>query len=289
MTAPRTPSHSQAWPDRAAAAVVGAGVVLLVFVGFTASYATLRDLAVSAGRFSPWLAPIVPLSFDLGIVVLSLKVVLAAREGRSAVLLRLLVAGLSASTVVTNASAAPTLIGRLLHAIPPAMFVVCFESVTGSARRGAMRAQGAAVTVPSVRPLLLLLAPLVTCRNWRREVLEELRRTPASAVPAPGFGSMPMRERAAESATALQSAKEATLRHRPGHTGGAVGGDASQARLRYAQAELRANPKLTAAALADLLRLGGHPCSVRTAQRVKAQALAAHTSSGTERAGEDAA
>ncbi len=61
-------------------------------IEFVASWETLRDLAASVGGFSPWLAPVVPLSFDLGIVVLSLKVVLAAREGRSATALRALVA-----------------------------------------------------------------------------------------------------------------------------------------------------------------------------------------------------
>ncbi len=65
-------------------------------IGFVASWETLRDLAASTGGFSPWLAPVVPLSFDLGIVVLSLKVVLAAREGRSATALRDLVVALSA-------------------------------------------------------------------------------------------------------------------------------------------------------------------------------------------------
>jgi hypothetical protein len=289
VTVPRRASDGHAWPDRPAATVVAAGVVLLVFIGFTASYATLRDLAVSAGRFSPWLAPIVPLSFDLGIVVLSLKVVLAAKEGRSAVRLRLLVAGLSASTVVANASAAPTLIGRLLHAIPPAMFVICFESVTGSARRDATRAQGAAVTVPQVRPLLLLLAPLVTCRNWRREVLEELRRRPVSAAPAPESRSMPMTEGPVGVGTARPPVKEVTVSRRSAQSGGAIRGDAPQARLRCAQEELHVNPNLTAAALANVLQERGYPCSVRTAQRVKAQALALHTPEGTELAGEDAA
>lgn len=104
--------------DQAAAGVVGAGVVCLVLIGFVASYQTLRDLAVSAGSFSPWLAPAVPLSFDLGIVILSLKVVLAARQGRPAVCLRLLVAGLSTATVVANASAALSGVGRLMHIVP---------------------------------------------------------------------------------------------------------------------------------------------------------------------------
>ncbi len=83
-------------PDELAEGTIAAGLGFLVAIGFVASWETLRDLAASTGGFSPWLAPVVPLSFDLGIVVLSLKVVLAAREGRSATALRALVVALSA-------------------------------------------------------------------------------------------------------------------------------------------------------------------------------------------------
>ncbi len=275
MTPQRSAGTSHGWIDRAATTAVAGGVVLLVLIGFAASYATLRDLAVSAGRFSPWLAPVVPLSFDLGIVVISLKVVLAAKQGRSAIWLRLLVAGLSAATVAANASAAPSVIGRLLHAVPPAMFVVCFESVTGSARRDALRAQGAAIAVPPVHPLLLLLAPIVTCRSWRREVLADLRPTSASPTPT--------------AATVAPPAGHVTTRKRVAPAGASIGEDPARARLRCAQAELRANPEVTAAALASVLEERGHPCSVRTAQRVKARALAILTAAKIHSAGEDAA
>jgi len=187
---PRGTQANRSTADRTAELAVAIGVVMLVLIGFAASYATLRDLAVSAGRFSPWLAPVVPLSFDLGIVVLSLKVVLAAKEGRSAIWLRLLVVGLSAATVAANASAAPSIIGRLLHAIPPAMFVICFESVTGSARREALSLRGTNVATPSVRPMLLALAPLTTLRQWRRQVLQaQLRQAPSLAEPDPALMS----------------------------------------------------------------------------------------------------
>jgi hypothetical protein len=267
---PCATTASNSTPDRAAAVAVAVGVVLLVLIGFAANYATLRDLAVSAGRFSPWLAPVVPLSFDLGIIVLSLKVVLAAKQGRSAVWLRLLVAGLSAVTVAANASAAPTVIGRLLHAIPPAMFVICFESATGSARREVLCGRDTNMTVPSVRPMLLVLAPVTTVRQWRRQVLQALPQQAAG-----GRERVPelMNTEPVVAARTPRPVDEAEpLHRRTGVVRPARDGNAA-ARLACAEAALRANPELTAAALADALRSRGHGCSVRTAQRVKVQAL----------------
>src|SRR3954466_8133814 len=105
--------------DRAMDCSITIGLVVLILVGFAASYRTLRDLAASVGAYPNWLAPAIPLSFDLGIVVLSLKVARAAREGRTAPVLRLLVAALSAATVIVNTSVATTTDARLLHAVPP--------------------------------------------------------------------------------------------------------------------------------------------------------------------------
>ena len=121
--------------DRLIDCAVTVGVCVLILVGFATSYRTLVDLAVSEAQYPRWLAPAVPLSFDLGIVVLSLKVAQAARQGRQAPVLRLLVAFLSIATVLVNASSAPSTTARLLHAVPPAMFVICFESVITSLRQ----------------------------------------------------------------------------------------------------------------------------------------------------------
>jgi hypothetical protein len=270
MTEPDSTTASRSTADSVAALAVAVGVVLLVLIGFAASYVTLRDLAVSAGRFSPRLAPVVPLSFDLGIVVLSLKVVLAAKQGRSAIWLRLLVSGLSAATVAANASAAATLTGRLLHAIPPAMFVVCFESVTSSARRDALLEAGLNDALPTVRPMLLVLAPLSTARQWRREVLQAQPEIPAIPGRRAEFTSTDVRTAAASSEPVD---REMSVHRRA--VADSRGNDRDGAsRLQCAEAALRADLGLTAVELANALRAGGHACSVRTAQRVKVQALA---------------
>jgi hypothetical protein len=84
--------------DRAIDCAITFGLVVLILVGFAASYRTLRDLAASVGGYPTWLAPAIPLSFDLGIVVLSLKVARAEGEGLNR-------AGLSGDWVIQRAGA----------------------------------------------------------------------------------------------------------------------------------------------------------------------------------------
>jgi len=178
-TASTSTGESGSRLDVAAERAAAIGVGLLIVTGFASSYTTLRDLAVNVGGFSGWLSPVVPLSFDVGIVVLSLKVVLAARAGRDARALRALVLALSTATVVANGVASSTLVGRLLHAVPPAMFVVCFETLAATARHDAharrLAARGGPEEDIALLPVLTtarwLLAPRETWSIWRSRVL----------------------------------------------------------------------------------------------------------------------
>jgi hypothetical protein len=251
-------------------------MAVLVLIGFTASYQTLRDLAVSPGDFAPWLAPAVPLSFDVGIAILSLKVVLAAREAQSAVFLRLLVSGLSAGTVVANAGAATSFVGGLMHAVPPAMFVICFESVAVSARRRSLAEAGrAATSLPSFPLALWLLDPRGTWRSWRRLTLQ----TAAGHHPSPPrpteAASDAGHERVARAPKPTGADSRQTAASDQTSTVHATSGRPSRAtrRLLIARDALRQSPELTAGALAEILTAAGHSCSVRTAQRVKATVL----------------
>ena len=160
--------------DEAIDVAIMFGIVVLILVGFVTSYRTLLDLAATAGGYPRWLAPAVPLSFDLGIVVLSLKVARSAREGRTAPIMRLLVAGLSTATVLANASAATTPPAKLLHAVPPTMFVICFESVIITARRRALIERNLLpAPLPRLRAAQWLLAPACSWRLWRARVLDQ--------------------------------------------------------------------------------------------------------------------
>ncbi len=269
--------------DELAEGAIAAGLALLVAIGFVASWETLRDLAATAAGFSSWLAPVVPLSFDLGIVVLSLKVVLAAREGRAATTLRALVVALSAATVAANATAAGGVTGRLLHAVPPAMFVICFESVVVTARQRALERLGLQPPrLPHVRPLLWLLAPSDTWREWRTAVLAGAGNhvNPVTAIDMAHSRTPPPvpAERPATDTDSVQAASSDTTPRDveagfPPGPGVVPSTPIYTPRIDVAVAALRRSPGISAAALVDALRDGGHQVSLRTAQRIKADAL----------------
>lgn len=231
--------------DRVIEIAVAAGVVLLVVIGFVTSYETLRALAATEGGFPTWLAPVVPLSFDLGIVVLSLKIVAAARQGTQALLHRALVAVLSVSSVAVNSTASTGIAGRLLHAVPPAMFVICFESLVSGARRSRQPA-GRRPT----RSMLWLLAPATALRTLRQQLLHD-------GEPGPR-----RRQRAAGKATASTTAAPP-----PGRR--AITDDGL--RLQCVREAIERAPGMSAPELREHLSRHGHNVSVRTAQRLKAR------------------
>lgn len=238
--------------DAFAERVAAVGVAVLIVTGFLSSYTTLRDLAVEVGQFPTWLAPVVPLSFDVGIVVLSLKVLLAARAGRTAPVLRALVLTLSVTTVLANGASSPHLVGRLLHAVPSAMFVVCFETLVTAARHQALRELGTDLTRSPFRLARWLLAPQQTWTAWRADVLSD---SIAPEPPSPMAPVSPPKPRAVRSAPRPPRAPRS-----------------QDSRLDAAVRLLHERPGLSAAALSEALTGDGFPVSVRTANRVRQQA-----------------
>jgi Protein of unknown function (DUF2637) len=256
---PRNAARPGELVDRLIDLAIMVGLVVLILVGFLTSYRTLLELAVTAGGYPRWLAPAVPLSFDLGIVVLSLKVARSAREGRTAPVMRLLVAGLSAATVTANASAASTMSAKLLHAVPPAMFVICFESVIISARRRALADQDLLPSpLPRLRTAQWLLAPLDTCRLWRSRVLAQPDQAPRneSKIQA-AAAAVPTRALTSRRPAIVEIPHEAT-------PPSVAGRDAIVREL------LADSPSVTAPGLRVALADRGHVVSLRTAQRLVA-------------------
>jgi hypothetical protein len=252
-TRPRRAPSPPGLLDGAIDAAIAAGVTVLILIGFASSYRTLRDLATDIGGYPPWLAPAVPLSFDLGIVVLSLKVIRLAREGRSAPILRLQVAVLSISTVAANAAAASTPMARLLHVVPPAMFVICFESVVITARRHALERLGRQPDpLPRIPAARWLLAPRATWQTWRLAVLGGFYPVTARPENEPRAAEEPRRQK-------LAAVGIGSSHHR-------------EQRLEAARRALQNTPELTAVQLATTLAASGHKVSVRTAQRLRARA-----------------
>lgn len=103
------------------------GVVALAIAGFAMSYDALHALAVEQGvpAALAWLWPLVVDGF---IVVASLSVVRAIADGRRSSYAWILVLAFSGIPVAFNIMhAAPTLVARLVAAIPPAALVLSFE------------------------------------------------------------------------------------------------------------------------------------------------------------------
>jgi hypothetical protein len=269
MPAKPTAAPRRSGIDAAIDAAILVGIAALILVGFATSYRTLRDLAETVGGYPPWLAPAVPLSFDLGIVVLSLKVTRAAREGRTAPVMRLLVGALSTATVVVNASAATTPTARLLHAVPPAMFVICFESVIVTSRRHALTDRGLiSPPLPRLRTIRWWLAPMSTWRVWRALVLEPLEPFQADpTVLSPALSQSPQRPHP------VTAGHQASGIVRSERSDGGKAAQITKGRDKIVADLLHANPKLSAPRLADALSERGHVVSIRTAQRARAAAL----------------
>lgn len=116
--------------DRATSALnrgTTCGVVGLALAGFAMSYDALHALAAQQGVPAP-LAWLWPLVVDGFIVVASLSVVRAVAEERRAFYPWALVLAFSAVSVAFNVvHATPTLVARLVSAIPPAALVLSFE------------------------------------------------------------------------------------------------------------------------------------------------------------------
>ncbi|QKW20485.1 DUF2637 domain-containing protein [Kitasatospora sp. NA04385] len=110
--------------------VAAVGAVALAGIGFSGSYAALRDLGFTHGfgRFSYAF----PVGVDAGIVALLAMDLHLIRKGTPWPMLRLLAHGFTAATIYFNAaSAGPPLAnptGTAMHAVIPIMFVAVVEA-----------------------------------------------------------------------------------------------------------------------------------------------------------------
>lgn len=164
------------WLDVGIDVVASLGTYVLIVLGFTASYSTIRKIAVEKGNFSDTMSHIVPLSFEGGIIILSLRVIREARAGRRALFLRLIVAMGALATLVTNFRAESQGIeGQLTHVVPVAMFIICFEWMIHSARKKALQDMGLLPPpMPNLRPVEWLLDFSNSFARWRLMALHNI-------------------------------------------------------------------------------------------------------------------
>ena len=157
---------------RALIGVVAAGAFIIAGIGFTGSYAAVRELALHKGfgNFSY----VFPIGVDVGIaVLLALDLVLTWLRIPFP-LLRQTAWLLTAGTIVFNAASSwGDPLAMAMHAIIPVLFVVVVEAARHAI--GRIADISADRHMESVRLMRWLLSPVPTFRLWRRMKLWELR------------------------------------------------------------------------------------------------------------------
>ncbi len=152
--------------------VVVAGAVLIAGIGFTGSYAAVRELADDKG-FGDF-AAVFPIGIDAGIVVLLALDLLLTWQRMPLPLLRHTAWLLTGATIAFNgATAWPDPLGVGMHAVIPVLFVVAIEAARHAIGRLADIA--ADRYMESVRWARWLLAFPSTFRLWRCMKLWEFR------------------------------------------------------------------------------------------------------------------
>lgn len=153
------------------------GTYGLIGLGFSTSYGAIRQIAKDKGHFTDSMSHVVPLSFEGGIIILSLYAIRAAREGKRALMLEVLVAIGSVATLYVNwQSKTDGIEGKLTHVVPVAMFLVCFKYLVHSTRKRALEAAGVLPPpLPRLRSVEWVLGPSDAFAQWKLMALRGIR------------------------------------------------------------------------------------------------------------------
>ncbi|WP_316773900.1 DUF2637 domain-containing protein [Streptomyces sasae] len=152
--------------------VVVSGAMIIAGIGFTGSYAAVRELAIKKGfgNFSY----VFPIGIDAGICVLLALDLLLTWIRIPFPLLRQTAWLLTAATIAFNGAAAwPDPLGVGMHAVIPILFVVAVEAARHAI--GRIADITADKHMEGVRLTRWLLSPVPTFLLWRRMKLWELR------------------------------------------------------------------------------------------------------------------
>ncbi|WP_306971924.1 DUF2637 domain-containing protein [Streptomyces canus] len=152
--------------------VVVAGATVIAAIGFSGSYAAVRELAEQRG-FGGF-APYFPIGIDAGIIVLLALDLLLTWIRIPFPLLRQTAWLLTAATIAFNGAAAwPDPLGVGMHAVIPVLFIVAVEAARHAI--GRIADLTADKHMEGVRFSRWLLSPIPTFLLWRRMKLWELR------------------------------------------------------------------------------------------------------------------
>ncbi|MEV7384715.1 MULTISPECIES: DUF2637 domain-containing protein [unclassified Streptomyces] len=152
--------------------VVVSGAMIIAGIGFTGSYAAVRELAIKKGFGN--FAYVFPIGIDAGICVLLALDLLLTWIRIPFPLLRQTAWLLTAATIAFNGAAAwPDPLGVGMHAVIPILFVVAVEAARHAI--GRIADITADKHMEGVRLTRWLLSPVPTFLLWRRMKLWELR------------------------------------------------------------------------------------------------------------------
>ncbi|MFI2214956.1 DUF2637 domain-containing protein [Streptomyces sp. NPDC020141] len=166
---------------RALAVIAGIGGLVLAGIGFTGSYTTLKNLAMSKG-FGDF-SYAFPIGIDAGILVLLALDLYMMRKRMPLPILRWTAHALTAATVAFNAAAPPGPVmddplAASMHGVIPVLFIVAVEAARHYIGRMADLLAGE-TPLGSVPLARWLLAPLSTAGLARRMRLYHLPYTEA--------------------------------------------------------------------------------------------------------------
>lgn len=205
---------------------------LVALVAAVASYTHMRDLAAKHGE--TWLAWLVPLSVDGLLVVASLAILRARRDGTPAPGLAWLavVVGVLVSLVANVASAGPDLVNKVVAAWPPLAFAIAYELVVSLIRPTAASDLAAAGEPEPAHqePHQVAGDPHQVAGEPHQEPGGDLVTSDDAHQDAP-----PLRERVANALAAAEAAGQRA----PGRQALAHQLDASENQVRQVLAELR--------------------------------------------------
>ncbi|MER0443202.1 DUF2637 domain-containing protein [Streptomyces sp. Edi4] len=152
--------------------IVVAGATVIAAIGFSGSYAAVRELAEQRG-FGGF-APYFPIGIDAGILVLLALDLLLTWVRIPFPLLRQTAWLLTAATIAFNGAAAwPDPLGVGMHAVIPVLFIVAVEAARHAI--GRIADLTADKHMEGVRFSRWILSPGPTFRLWRRMKLWEMR------------------------------------------------------------------------------------------------------------------
>ncbi|MFE7857155.1 DUF2637 domain-containing protein [Streptomyces sp. NPDC057403] len=152
--------------------VVVTGAVIIAGIGFTGSYAAVRELALKKGFGN--FAYVFPIGIDAGICVLLALDLLLTWIRIPFPLLRQTAWLLTAATIAFNGAAAwPDPLGVGMHGVIPVLFIVAVEAARHAI--GRIADITADKHMEGVRLTRWLLSPVPTFLLWRRMKLWELR------------------------------------------------------------------------------------------------------------------